>query len=358
MHALSEVGVDRRESGGYWVDGSPTGNTGPTSARARAMAVEAAARFSEVAQWLDKRARGAGRSLPTQEENHELLSAFWHLVEVLERDGTGAEPTLPARQEVRAVVKPWLLRSRFWNRVLLNPHVRTGDFQLLEWIYDLEGDSCMNPGQPAISNALDGIFSSVQSLSGNWFRRAWCRELMLSMIDQLGRPLRVLDVGCAGSRYTRDVVGVRPGSIRLAGVDEDPAALDFIRSRLPANALDRVGLISAPLDHWFELVPVPTWPEAGFDLVLSSTLFEDIDNGHAEALLLHMLHLTRPGGVTAICNSSPVDRSRVVKDWLLDWQTVYRGTSAVRLLFPADRRAKVEVSSSPNAALVCARAVK
>jgi SAM-dependent methyltransferase len=262
------------------------------------------------------------------------------------------------RQRVRALMFPWLLTSRFWYRALLKTRAPGGDFQLLEWIYELEDGLASDPTQSAVANVLDGVFSRLASVSGVWYRRAWCRDLITSTIGRLDRPIRILDVACGGSRYARDALALHPGFIRLAGTDEDPRALAFLRAMLPGTAVDRVGLLCTSAEHLPVLVPTPTLPEAGFDVVLSTSILNDLDDDAAVLLLRHMSSLTRPGGVTAICASTPDSQVRAIAEWVSDTQTHYRDASMVLNLFPANRRALVDLTVSPDRTVVCAWVVK
>lgn len=316
--------------------------------------VEAASRFADSVRAVDRQARRAGRSLPAPEETRHVIDEFWLLIDVLARSQENVDlnclPQLQAK--VRQVVNPWLLRSRYFARAFLKPHGFPGDFRMIEWMYDLEDDPCLDPTQPAIVNVLDALFANLDSIKAVWHRRAWYRDQIIAMCQRLDRPIRVLDVACGGSRYSRDAIESYTGRIRLAAIDQDPAAIAFTGSWLPAQARDPVGLLCAPIHRLPELVPYPAQAEARFDLVLSTGLFDYLDDESATALLNHMLDLTRPGGVTAICNVSPGDRSRTVEDWIGDWRLIYRDPSAVEALFPSRARSRLHTSTSPVGGLV------
>jgi SAM-dependent methyltransferase len=167
-----------------------------------------------------------------------------------------------------------------------------------------------------------------------------------------------LDVGCGDSRYTLDALQLHPGSIRFAGTDEDPSAIAFLRAMLPSTAIDPVGLLCTSLEYLTDLVPTPTLPEAGFDVVLSANLLDDLDDDAAVLLIRHMSNLTRPGGVTAICTSTPDDRFRTIAEWVSDMPIHFRDQSMVLNLFPGNQRALAEATVSPDRTTVCARVVK
>jgi hypothetical protein len=67
-----------------------------------------------------------------------------------------------------------------------------------------------------------------------------------------------------------------------------------------------------------------------------------------------MTSVVAPGGVVAICNFAPTDRSRSVKDWIVDWQLIYRDADEVVALFPEHVRDLVTTGVSPDGGLVYA----
>src|ERR1700743_1910522 len=120
--------------------------------------LDAAATFVLELNQLDRRARRDARTLPTQHELSAVRTLFWDgLIEAI----ADAERTLASgardllADEVRSMLAPWLLRSRYWNRSLVKPHGYPGDYRMLEMMYDLETASMADPCSPAVANVLD-----------------------------------------------------------------------------------------------------------------------------------------------------------------------------------------------------------
>jgi SAM-dependent methyltransferase len=335
-----------------------TAPAGIPAPRGDSDAVAAARQFIEILTELDRNARRAHRTLPTEGERQELHVAFWDLLipwlaRVDDQDaGTGS---ILARREVQTVLNPWLLRSRFWARSYLKPHGYPGDYRMLEWMYDLESDPCADPHQPAAVNLLDGLYKSVHSVQAVWHRRRWFAHVIEEQVRATGHPVEVLDVACGGTRYVRDVID-RHGAnaVRGAFFDQDASALSFIRAQLPREALCAATFVCAPVSRLEELLPAPVDGDPGrFDVVISTGLFDYLPQGVARHLLEHLTSLVRPGGTVAICNFSPEDRSKVVKDWIADWPLIYRTAAALTELFAPGRRP--EISRSPDGGLLYAR---
>ena len=129
-----------------------------------------------------------------------LIPALAHV----DAELSGAE-LVGARRDIQEVLNPWLLRSGLWARSWLKPHGFRGDYRMVEWMYELEQDSCARADQPAAGNLLDGLFRSVHSVQTVWHRRAWFAQLT-ARHGRGGQAVRVLDIASGRSRYVREVI--------------------------------------------------------------------------------------------------------------------------------------------------------
>jgi extracellular factor (EF) 3-hydroxypalmitic acid methyl ester biosynthesis protein len=202
----------------------------------------------------------------------EELWRFSRILDAYTRD-IDAESAQIVESIVRQPIHPWLLRSRFWSRAYLKPQGFAGDYRMVEWMYDLEEDSCDDPTQPAIVNCLDSAMKSVHCVQAVWHRRWWFRVLIEQVQNRLDRPVRVLDIACGGSRYCRDFLDLHPDRLELTVVDQDPSAIAYVHSWLDSRSRDRHRLLCSPVKSLPELLPV--WRERGaFDVVISTGLFD------------------------------------------------------------------------------------
>jgi SAM-dependent methyltransferase len=316
-----------------------------------------AQRVADALRAIDGEARQVERTVPTGDEREKVGSIFWHAMREFEAIDRTVDACERARcaAAARELLHPWLLRSDHWSRGYLKPHGYVGDFRTLERIYDLERDRCSDPTKPVVVNLADYLYRTVDSVHAVWHRRRWYAELVgeLLAIRDSGRPVRVLDLACGGSRYTRDVLGneTPDGSVELTFFDEDPAALMFIRRWLPSHLRAATRFICGPVHHFPKLV-LDSAGDAfrGFDLVISTGLCDSLGPAAAGALLLHMTRLTRPGGLVAVSNFAPEDGSRIVKDWIVEWSLMYRSVSVLRELVPEGH--SVGFDRSPDGGLV------
>ncbi len=326
---------------------------------AQYVALRAANRMVDLLAAIDRCARREHRTVPTWQERNTVHEEFWAgLVPTLAwiESVLNAPELAQMRCAVQGVLNQWFLRSRLWARSFLKPHGYAGDFRTLEWMYELERDDCADVTQPAAINLLDGLYRSVHSVQAMWHRRAWFANLIAGAGANGRRPTRVLDVACAGSRYVRDVVDRhQPPLIEGTFVDQDAAALAFLQKRLPADVRQASVFICGPVRRLQELLPVDSDERgAGFDIVVSSGLFDNLPQRSASELLTHMTHSARAGGIVAICNFAPSDPSRAVKDWVGGWHLIYRTRSELAALFPAG--IEPVITPSPDGGLLYASA--
>jgi 2-polyprenyl-3-methyl-5-hydroxy-6-metoxy-1,4-benzoquinol methylase len=312
-------------------------------------------KFAACVEQADRELRRAGAEPPVAKLKATCAAAFWSMMGVIDRaDASGHNGDAAAlREECRALVGPWLFRSRYFNRSYHKPHGYAGDFRMVEWMYDLEEDPCEDATQPGLVNCLDHVFSTVHSVCSVWERRHRFAALLEQECRRNGGKLRILDVACGGARYIRDFLSrlEDTSGVEVTLVDQDPAAIAYCRTQSLRPWASRLTTQSAPIKRLSDVLPA-----GSYDVVLSAGLFDYLDAGQGKVLLSHLVALTAPGGVTAVANFHVQDPSRTVKEWLVDWPLVLRDEAALAALFPDP--SSVEAVQSENKALVYALARK
>lgn len=309
--------------------------------------LEQARSFAALLAETDRKYRKAAGTVPEDADRARVVASFWELMQGADRYEREHGASAQCRASLRELVGAWFWRSRFWNRSFHKPHGYAGDFTMIEWMYELEGDPCVDPTQPAIVNLLDHLYWTVDSVQAVCERRRFFAELLRREHDRRDGSLRVLDLATGGARYLRDYLATRDaGQVEVTIVDQDPAAIAFCEQRSLAAWRAVVSPLCVPIRQ------VATRLDGSFDVILSAGLFDYLDDSEASALLDHLSSRSSPDGVIAISNFHPADRSAVVKSWITDWHLRYRDEAACSSLF-ADR-SKVTTRRSQNGSLVYA----
>lgn len=286
----------------------------------------------DMLRQLESQARRERRSVPTNEQSQKIRAEFWHLMDAL-IPLDASDPGL--RHSLHRALHPWFMRSRHWQRAICKPHGYAGDYRMVEWMYDLEDDECDDPTRNVIENVLDDLFRSVHSVHGVWHRRVVFSQTAYRLLSSTAKPLRILDIACGGSRYLHDLAAQVPDPSRLeiTLLDQDPAALAFAGPRLSA-----AGCTVATVCDKVRSLETAIQPADPFDYVISTGLFDYLPDRDATALLNAMLGVAASDAQVLICNFSPGDRSRVAKDWVVEWPLIYRTADQLASIWPGNQR--------------------
>jgi SAM-dependent methyltransferase len=204
----------------------------------------------------------------------------------------------------------------------------------------------------AIINCLDYVFSTIDSVAGVWERRRWLRDLVLGEIGGCS-SLALLDVACGGARYIRDAFerSATTQGVRVTLVDQDPAALDYARAVNLAPFVPQLETVCTPIRGLATVLS-----DRKFDMIVCSGLFDYLNEIQAGFLLAGLVAALNPGGLLAITNFHPQDRSATIKDWGADWQIVFRDEKQVGRLFEqCGLRPDIAVSSNGSLTMASAR---
>ena len=190
---------------------------------------------------------------------------------------------------------------------------------MVEWMYDLEGDSCAQPHQPGIVNCLDRLGKTVHSIRAVWERQRHYAALLRKEYELSvwsASRARRCDRRRARVYGTSWKARLRFPGLSITTLDQDSAAIAYCaeQRRSLVEWAGRVRFIDAPIRQLSS--------ELGsdeFDVIISAGLFDYLDDTSARDLLTVLTNCLSPDGVIAISNFHPDDPSRLVKTWLVDW---------------------------------------
>ena len=88
-------------------------------------------------------------------------------------------------------------------------------------------------------------------------------------------------------------------------------------------------------------------------MIVSAGLFDYLDEKTAFKLLSHLATLLEDDGVLAVTNYSTEDKSAFVKEWIGDWNLIFRNENDMRRIFPNPN--SLSLSFSSNRSLLLAK---
>ncbi|MBI4879955.1 MAG: methyltransferase, partial [Planctomycetes bacterium] len=123
---------------------------------------------------------------------------------------------------------------------------------------------------------------------------------------ELGRPLRVLDLGCgAGPIGVAIARALACGTVQVVLTDRDRLAVALAQDNCRANGLDPRGAAARVLCAGLGYEPCRAAGEEPFDLIVSNVPAKAGEHG-LEELLLGAGPLLRPGGIVAFVHVAPL----------------------------------------------------
>ena len=264
-----------------------------------------------------------GTTVATTEECTSHTEIIWASLSALAAEAMPPDPALTA---------PWVelvLRSEVGWRARCKPHGYAGDYRLMELFYDLEHVAGQRPGRSVSENLVDHFL--VQSDGVRLVReRARRLEAIVTQAAKDGAQT-ILDVGGGGARYVRRALeALQSPRPQIFIYDQDLTLPHFWAAEVPQAISSKVQVISKPV----KAIHTNT-PSQPFALVLSSGLFDYLDQATAQDLAAHLWSLTAPGGRLVIANILETERAeaRLLRH-LLDWTIVNRSDADMTSLLP------------------------
>jgi SAM-dependent methyltransferase len=286
----------------------------------------AASRFSE----LPTRGPAAWLYHQTLEAIHGLLACA----------SAAAEVGAPL-DEMRAATEGARRSCARFSRTLAHtqswPRGYPGDFQLIERLLDAEPG-----GEPGTLEQV--LETCVLQLPIVWQHRAkvaWQAGLVRRRLGG-GAAIRVLSIGCGGSR---DLMLLEPHELSfldLVLIDLDAAALDLSASRLNGRVRELTCIRGNALRSASRL------SAAGpFDAILIGGLLDYLPERAAQTLLKRTAAMLNPEGLLGATNIAAGSLWRPMLDLLADWTLIERTRDdMVRLLSGSDLTTSLALDDS------------
>ena len=305
---------------------------------------EAADHFVQLMGCFQKDFAVGRSAIPTLEQKRFAAQAFWNIWGSV-GDYVETNPPSDFAEERRALMSkigPILWQCQHYAQSYFKPHGMSGDYRIVEMMYDLEFGAGDNPFQPAIVNCLEYCFSTIHSVVGIWDRRKWIAQHVKESIGKVP-TLQVLDVPCGGARYLTDVLakGEWHHGLHFWLMDQDPSAIAFVRYRALAKWPQLVTTLQSNIVNLGRALKGKK-----FDIIISAGMFDYLQEGLARRIIKIFERHLAPGGKVLLTNYHKSDPSRICKDWGANWALIFREEEELKGLFPPHWEVKVSYSNN------------
>jgi extracellular factor (EF) 3-hydroxypalmitic acid methyl ester biosynthesis protein len=168
-------------------------------------------------------------------------------------------------------------------------------------------------------------------------------EQLANKARELGRPLRILNVGCGPAveiqRFLQRYADPELLSFELVDFSEE--TLDYTRNKLMNASIARARPVSivTTQDSVHNLLKKRTGGASGypreFDAVYCAGLFDYLSDKVCKRLMEHFAARTLPGGTLLVTNVHSNNPGKYGMEHLLDWHLIYRDEAGLDALLPA-----------------------
>lgn len=318
---------------------------------------EARAYLSEMSRWLER--VELAPALPRDDDGRLREDVFRELAEPMTRrvrrhlDGINDEAakveeehSSTHRAYAQSALHPLLLGAPFVSRAYTKPLGHAGDYQMVN---QLLGDP--RQGSNLHAQIVNAAFLDTPLAQAHRNRADLLVEFLSGQADAaraMGRPFRVLNVGCGPAvevqRFLREYPEPHWLSFELLDFGDEPLA--WTRERLaPLNAaLPRQLDISCARDSMQHLLRRPVdggYSSWEFDAVYCAGLFDYLTDKVCARLMTYFGSRLRGGGRLLASAVHPGNPVRHAMEHLLEWHLVHRDETTMQGLLPpeaGDRR--------------------
>jgi hypothetical protein len=254
----------------------------------------------------------------------QLTEALGHIEAACRRlestIGVNPELVTDTQQRFYAATADIFEQSWIGARARSKPRGYPGDYLLLNTIYD---------GQPK-SQGLGGYLDLclLDWVLGRAVCTRWqsIRQFLSDELARRGRDISILNVACGPCReYVAGINDSGAANVRITCLDNDPEALDFVRSHVAPSARGLSEIRCARYNALRMKSAAATIRNFGrSDIIYSIGLCDYVDDPHMIAMLAGWRESLAPGGVLFVAFKDSRRYDKTPYQWLLDWHFFQR----------------------------------
>lgn len=307
--------------------------------------------LSDLRNWLEQVELGI-RSAPSgdrtmlerqilDELSGPIMPTMDELFGRLEAVARQLDPALQPmyRTYIKRQLHPLVLCSPFAFRTYQKPLGYAGDYEMVNMILrdPHEGASLfaktvnlyfLNSG-PALAHR-NRIEYLMQVLRGE-----------ASRVAAVGRPLRVLNLGCGPAGELQRLLAQDDVSDRMdiTLLDFNDETLEFTRGRLESLKAEHhrhtpIRFVKKSVHQLLKEGARAGPDQPGYDLIYCAGLFDYLSNRVCQRLMNIFHEMVAPGGLLVATNVDPSNPARYGMEFILDWHLTYRDSEQMKLLHP------------------------
>lgn len=253
------------------------------------------------------------------------------------------------QERFRDVIQPWFRQSWFMDHALRKPRGYAGDYEMLTAIYDGQ------PRSQGLGWCLDRYFLQTELAQSVPVRLAMAREFLMAEALQRGE-MSVLNIASGPGREYRNGWNLPADCrVRVACVDQDDAALEFIRQTvtptlpftLELECVKYNALKMGSSDANCQVFGRP-------DVVYSIGLCDYIPDRLMIRLLRGWRETAAEGGVVYVAFKDCLKYDKAKYQWLVDWYFYQRTTEECWSLFEQAGYdvASMELTRDPGGSII------
>jgi SAM-dependent methyltransferase len=229
----------------------------------------------------------------------------------------------------REAIWPWLGKSWFMDRSFTKPRGYPGDFELLQSIYDRA------PKARGLGGYLDRYILASTLGRAVVFRLKSIREFLEREVARRGGKANILNVACGpGREYINDFLAAEAVDVRITCVDNDTAALDYVRDNVAPLTNSRVDLRFMRYNALRMISGKANIERFGrSDIIYSVGLCDYIPDDYLVPMLRGWRESLAEGGLVYVAFKDQELYDKAVYQWLMDWYFYQRTYEDCRRLF-------------------------
>ena len=317
---------------------------------------EMRAYFSDVARWVDQ--LDVAGSLPREADGRIEQDVFMELGMPLLLKGREylhwfdqeaaevAEDLVPMhRSFAQAAIHPLILRSPFVHRTFSKPLGYAGDYEMVNQIV---GDPRQGPSSYFQLVNFMFLQAGVAQAHRNRIDILYDRlEKLAARAVQVGRPMRVLNIGCGPALEIQRLVQKCPDfdKLEFVLVDFSEETLAYTRDKLEGLQQGSGKTLSLTMQHESvnqllkrAVLTQPLAEEERFDYVYCAGLFDYLTDKVCNRLIKYLVSQSRVGGKVLITNVHSSNQERRWMEHFLEWHLIYRDEQGVQRILPPGLR--------------------